>query len=74
VQGFRARGIATPYDEVVAGRLAHVLTGGPNDLVDVVSEADLLAMEREQFVELVRDPRTMARIETMLSTGKPLRN
>jgi 3-hydroxyacyl-CoA dehydrogenase len=51
-----------------------VLTGGPNDLVDVVSEADLLAMEREQFVELVRDPRTMARIETMLSTGKPLRN
>lgn len=74
VQGFRARGIATPYDEVVAGRLAHVLTGGPNDLVDVVSEADMLTMEREQFVELVRDPRTMARIETMLSTGKPLRN
>jgi 3-hydroxyacyl-CoA dehydrogenase len=74
VQGFRARGIATPYDEVVAGRLAHVLTGGPNDLVDVLSEADVLAMEREQFVELVRDPRTMARIETMLATGKPLRN
>lgn len=74
VQGFRARGLATPYDEVVAGRLAHVLTGGDNDLVDTISEQDLLAMEREQFVELVRDPRSMARIETMLATGKPLRN
>ncbi|MDE1916535.1 MAG: 3-hydroxyacyl-CoA dehydrogenase [Sphingomonadales bacterium] len=74
VQGFRARGLATPYDEVVAGRLAHVLTGGDADLVDTLSEQDLLALERGQFVELVRDPRTMARIETMLATGKPLRN
>jgi 3-hydroxyacyl-CoA dehydrogenase len=74
VQGFRARGLATPYDEVVAGRLAHVLTGGDHDLVETVSEAEMLAMEREQFVALVRDPRTMARIEAMLTTGKPLRN
>jgi 3-hydroxyacyl-CoA dehydrogenase len=74
VQGVRARGLAAPYDEVVAERLAHVLSGGGADVVDTLSEADMLALEREQFVELVRDPRTMARIETMLATGKPLRN
>ncbi|WP_206239681.1 3-hydroxyacyl-CoA dehydrogenase/enoyl-CoA hydratase family protein [Novosphingobium terrae] len=74
VQGFRARGLATPYDEVVAGRLAHVLSGGESDLVDTITEEQMLTMEREQFVQLVRDPRTLARIETMLATGKPLRN
>ncbi|WP_068079942.1 3-hydroxyacyl-CoA dehydrogenase/enoyl-CoA hydratase family protein [Novosphingobium rosa] len=74
VQGFRARGLATPYDEVVAGRLAHVLSGGEADLVDTVTEEQLLELERGQFVALVRDPRTLARIETMLATGKPLRN
>ncbi|WP_343611337.1 3-hydroxyacyl-CoA dehydrogenase NAD-binding domain-containing protein [Novosphingobium sp.] len=74
VRGFRARGLATPYDEVVAGKLAHVLSGGDFDMVDTVTEADLLAMERAQFVTLVRDQRSMARIEAMLTTGKPLRN
>jgi 3-hydroxyacyl-CoA dehydrogenase len=74
VQGFRARGLATPYDEVVAGKLAHVLSGGEADLIDTVTEEQLLELERGQFVQLVRDPRTLARIETMLATGKPLRN
>ncbi len=74
VEGFRARGLATPYDEVVAGRLADVLSGGDADPVDVVTEADLLALERAAFMALVRDPRTLARIEHMLGTGKPLRN
>jgi len=74
VQDFAAKGLATPYDTVVAGKLAHVLTGGDADLSDGVSEADLLALEVEQFMTLVRDVRTVARIETMLATGKPLRN
>jgi len=74
IAGFRARGLATPYDEVVSGKLAWVLTGGEADLPDTVTEADLLALEVGQFMTLVRDTRTMARIETMLNTGKPLRN
>lgn len=74
VEGFRARGLATPYDEVVAGRLSDVLTGGAADPVDVLTEDDLLALERAAFAALVRDPRTIARIEHMLGTGKPLRN
>jgi 3-hydroxyacyl-CoA dehydrogenase len=74
VQDFAAKGLATPYDTVVAGKLAHVLTGGDADMADGVSEADMLALELEQFMALVRDVRTVARIETMLATGKPLRN
>lgn len=74
VQGFRARGIATPHDEVVSGALARILTGGDADLIDTVTEDELLAAERREFTSLVRNPATQARIEHMLKTGKPLRN
>ncbi|WP_022678489.1 3-hydroxyacyl-CoA dehydrogenase/enoyl-CoA hydratase family protein [Novosphingobium sp. B-7] len=74
VQGFRARGIATPHDEVVSGALARILTGGDADLIDTVTEDELLAAERREFTSLVRNPATQARIEHMLQTGKPLRN
>jgi 3-hydroxyacyl-CoA dehydrogenase len=74
VRDFRAKGIATPYDEVVAGRLAQVLTGGEADVVDVVTEDDLLTVERRAFMDSIKDSRTLDRIEHMLETGKPLRN
>ncbi|MFC3099889.1 3-hydroxyacyl-CoA dehydrogenase/enoyl-CoA hydratase family protein [Altererythrobacter lauratis] len=74
VQGFRARGLATPYDEVVAGKLATVLTGGDTDPTQTVTEEQLLALELAEFMELVHEPRSMDRIEHMLATGKPLRN
>ncbi|MDO6414861.1 3-hydroxyacyl-CoA dehydrogenase NAD-binding domain-containing protein [Sphingomonas sp. BIUV-7] len=73
-ESFHKRGLATDYDLVVSDALAGVLTGGPADLVDVVTEKDMLKLEREAFMLRVRDPRTLARIETMLETGKPLRN
>jgi 3-hydroxyacyl-CoA dehydrogenase len=74
VHDFRLKGMATPYDEVVSGRLAVVLTGGETDLVDTVAEDDLLKLERQQFMAAAKDPRTIARVEAMLETGKPLRN
>lgn len=74
VEGFQARGLATPYDGVVSGALADVLTGGEADVVDVLTEDDMLALERKAFMRLVRDPRSQARVEHMLETGKPLRN
>ena len=73
-QGFRKRGLATDYDMVVSDALAGVLTGGEADLIDTVSEQDMLRLEREAFMRRVRDPRTIARVEHMLETGKPLRN
>jgi len=73
-QSFRKRGLATDYDMVVSDALAGVLTGGPADLVDTVSEQDMLKLERDAFMLRVRDVRTIARVEHMLETGKPLRN
>jgi len=59
---------------VVSDALADVLTGGNKDLVDDVSEDDLLRLEREAFVKLVKNEGTLDRIEHMLTKGKPLRN
>ena len=67
-------GKATPHDVVVADALARVLTGGDADLVDEVGEDELLALEREAALSLLRTEGTRARIAHMLETGKPLRN
>lgn len=75
VQGFRKLGKATPHDAVVAGYLGWVLSGGDGaDLTVELSEDDVLALEREAFNTLLRHPDTLARVEYMLETGKPLRN
>jgi 3-hydroxyacyl-CoA dehydrogenase len=74
VEGFRASGMATSHDAVVAGRLARVVTGGDTDITETVSEDQLYALERAAFLELIKTPATLARIEHMLDTGKPLRN
>ncbi|MEM8570692.1 MAG: FAD-dependent oxidoreductase [Pseudomonadota bacterium] len=74
VSNFRKLGKATPYDTVVAGALAEVLSGGSADPIEVVGEAALLELERSEFNRLVRKPGTLDRIETMMLTGKPLRN
>jgi 3-hydroxyacyl-CoA dehydrogenase len=62
------------YDAHIAGRLAYVLCGGSITGPAMVSEQYLLDLEREAFVSLCGDPRTQARIEHTLKTGKPLRN
>ena len=74
VQALVEAGQATAYDAVVAGALARVLTGGDTTPDRVVRETDLLALEREAFLRLAREPRTRERVEHMLATGQPLRN
>ena len=74
VEGFRKQGVATPHDVVVADELATVLSGGEADLVDIVSEDKMLELERTSFLRLLKTPATLARVEHMLETGKPLRN
>jgi 3-hydroxyacyl-CoA dehydrogenase len=74
VAGFRANGMATEHDGVVSRRLAVVVTGGDTDPTETLTEDDLSRLEREAFMDLLRTPGTLARIEHMLETGKPLRN
>ncbi len=74
VDAFARLGQATPHDVVVAGELATVLTGGDCDWTEPVDEQHLLDLERAAFGRLVRTEATLARMEHMLATGKPLRN
>jgi 3-hydroxyacyl-CoA dehydrogenase len=74
VDGFYLKGQATPYDVVVSSKVGDVLTGGDKAGPGVtVSQDYLRELERKKFMELVHDPRTIARIESILKTGKPLR-
>jgi 3-hydroxyacyl-CoA dehydrogenase len=73
-QGFHRRGIATDHDLVVADALAEVLSGGDTDILDALTEQQMLELERKAFMRLVRTAPTLARIEHTLETGKPLRN
>jgi 3-hydroxyacyl-CoA dehydrogenase len=74
VDGFKAAGKATPHDVTVCKMLATVLSGGDTDMSEGLTEQQVLDLEYEVFMELVRTKPTLARIEHMLDTGKPLRN
>ncbi len=67
-------GKASVYDLEVSKQLSHVLSGGNCDVTNPLSEDDILALELEAFLSLVKQPGTVARLEHMLKTGKPLRN
>lgn len=75
VADLRKSGKASPYDVFVCDLLARVLSGGDKaDWMAPKTEDDILKLEIQEFMKLVRNPGTMARIEHMLTTGKPLRN
>jgi len=65
---------ATDYDGVIAGHLARVLTGGDLSVPQWVGEEHILKLEKEAFLELLENEKTMERIDAMLKNGKPLRN
>jgi 3-hydroxyacyl-CoA dehydrogenase len=72
--GFHRRGLATDHDLVVADALAEVLCGGDTDIIDTLTEQQMLDLERRAFMRLARTGPTLARIEHTLETGRPLRN
>lgn len=74
VHGFAQQGKALPHDVVVSDALAEVLSGGNTDLTEIVSEDHVTKLERAAFMKLVKTDATLARMEHMLTTGKPLRN
>ncbi|MBW1738276.1 MAG: 3-hydroxyacyl-CoA dehydrogenase [Deltaproteobacteria bacterium] len=64
----------TDHDMTVSTKIGYILCGGNVIENTVVSEQYLLDLEREAFLSLCGDPNTQARIQHMLTTGKPLRN
>jgi len=74
VQELQWGNFASAYDGVVAGQLARVMTGGDLSAAQWVPEQYILDLERDAFLTLLHNEKTMQRIEAMLKTGKPLRN
>jgi 3-hydroxyacyl-CoA dehydrogenase len=68
------QGKASPHDATVATAVGRVLSGGDTDITEEIDEDKLTELERQSFMSLIRTPQTLARIEHMLETGKPLRN
>ena len=74
VEGFYLQGKATEYDTVIAAQVGRVLSGGDTDITEEVTEKKLLELEREGFMTLIRNEKTLQRIEHMLTKNRPLRN
>ena len=67
-------GYISEYDSHLAHRLAWVMTGGDLSAPAEVHEDYLLELEREVFLSLLGEKKTQARIQSILTTNKPLRN
>jgi 3-hydroxyacyl-CoA dehydrogenase len=65
---------ATDHDVVVAKKLAYVMCGGDLSEPTLVSEQYLLDLEREAFLSLTGEKKTLERIQSVLKGGKPVRN
>lgn len=62
------------HDKKISEKLAYVMCGGDLSAPSYVSEQYLLDLEREAFLSLCGEKKTLERIQQMLKTGKPLRN
>lgn len=74
INGMWRANYATDHDVVVAKKLAYVMCGGDLTEQSLVSEQYLLDLEREAFLSLCGEKKTLERIQSVLKGGKPLRN
>jgi 3-hydroxyacyl-CoA dehydrogenase len=65
---------ASDYDGVIAAHVARILTGGRLSLPQWVPEEYVLKLEKQAFLELLKQEKTHERIEALLKTGKTKRN
>ena len=74
INGMQKAGYATAHDAVVAKKLAYVMCGGDLSEQTLVSEQYLLDLEREAFLSLCGEKKTLERIQSVLKSGRPIRN
>ncbi|MEX2230815.1 MAG: 3-hydroxyacyl-CoA dehydrogenase/enoyl-CoA hydratase family protein [Cyclobacteriaceae bacterium] len=74
VQGMRMGNYISDHDAKIALKIANVMCGGDLTAAQEVSEQYLLDLEREAFVSLCGEKKTLERIQSILTGGKPLRN
>ncbi len=74
IHGMRAGRYISAHDQKIAEKIAHVMCGGELSYAQNVSEQYLLDLEREAFLSLTAEKKTLERIQAILQGGKPLRN
>ncbi|MFT3933297.1 MAG: 3-hydroxyacyl-CoA dehydrogenase/enoyl-CoA hydratase family protein [Chitinophagaceae bacterium] len=74
INGMKVANYATEHDSLVAKKLAYVMCGGDLSEPTLVTEQYLLDLEREAFLSLTGEKKTLERIQGVLKTGKPVRN
>ncbi len=74
INGMLRANYATEHDALVARKLAYVMCGGDLSEPTLVSEQYLLDLEREAFLSLCGERKTLERIQSVLKSGKPIRN
>lgn len=74
IHSMKTANYATEHDSVVAKKLAYVMCGGDLSEPTLVSEQYLLDLEREAFLSLCGEKKTLERIQSVLKSGKPVRN
>jgi 3-hydroxyacyl-CoA dehydrogenase len=74
IESFREGKYATDYDAFISKKVAYVLTGGALSQPQFVDEQYILDLEREAFLSLLKEQKTLDRMSHMLQTRKPLRN
>jgi len=74
INGMWRANYATDHDVVVAKKLAYVMCGGDLSEPSLVTEQYLLDLEREAFLSLCGEKKTLERIQSVLKGGKPVRN
>lgn len=74
INGMWRAGYATDHDALVARKLAYVMCGGDLSEPQFVTEQYLLDLEREAFLSLTGEKKTLERIQSVLKSGRPVRN
>ena len=67
-------GYATDHDKLIAKKLAFVMCGGDLSEASLVNEQYLLDLEREAFLSLCGEKKTLERIQSVITSGRPIRN
>lgn len=74
IHQFRLGNYITDHDKKIVEKVAYIMCGGDLSEGSLVSEQYLLDLEREAFLSLIGEKKTLERIQSILTTGKPLRN
>ncbi len=70
----RSGNYISDHDQKISEKLGYVMCGGDLSEITEVSEDHLLNLERKAFLELCGETKTLKRMESIVKTGKPLRN